>query len=1221
MRIKFCAVHQNFVEILGIVQNTNLSSLRLSVFSSSYTKSFYMELIKLEIKGFKSFGEKITINFNEGVTAIVGPNGCGKSNVVDAIRWVLGEQSTKMLRSEKMENIIFNGTKTRKAANLAEVSLTFDNNKNVLPTEFTTVTVTRKLYRNGDSEYRLNDVKCRLKDITDLFLDTGIGSDTYSIIELKMIDEIIANKDNSRRNLFEEASGISKYKVRKKQTLNKLKDTEADLSRVDDLLFEITKNLKSLESQAKKADKYFKIKEEYKEASVGLAYYRIDNFSRDLQSLGEKEKDLQGKLTLTMEQIDSKEQLLRKDREEILAKEKNLAAQQKATNEYNNKIRAYESEKKIKNERLHHLQEREARMATDLNLDKQQLSHVEHTIKRLNEELYAEQAKLDVFQSDIEKNKQEVDELRVQQQSAKSKLDSFISENNTIQNNIYKVEKDIAVLRIQQEALEQESLRNVTDTSSKVEELTQFNAVVKDLQAKLAVQEDAYTQAMEAEDALNNRIQEVESILQQTQQELRQEQRIADAKQNEYNLTKSLVDNLEGFPESIKFLRKNAGWSKPYPLFSDILFCQEEYRVAIENYLEQVMNHYVVDSEQDAIQAINLLSDSSRGRANFFVLERIEKSQSIDSTIISEDLIPALHVITVDEKYKNLCIELLKNVYLIKTNDPKAIENVPMHEGAVILHHEGKFSKYKLGLSGGSVGLFEGKRIGRAKNLEILSKEIKRLNQRIAELQELENQKTGELAALKAQSQKQLIDELRIQLNRIQNEWTSVKTKQEQYEAFISSSQNRKQDIEQKLSVIVQDLSQLEPELKILKAESDARQKQLTDLQSAYQELDDILTDKSAAYNQENIRLHQQQNKVAGLQKDLEYRESQITALETRINNHSAEVEHIKAAILEAMKFTDSSDEDLKDLYAQKVTLEEALREMEEEFYTSRKAINDLEEEITSLRKSKDQLDFLITEIKDQKTTLQIDLNSLKERLAVEFNIDLKELLEGEMPEISQSVEELGALCTRLKKQLDDFGTINPMAKEAYDEINERHNFIAKEKNDLLEAKATLMATIQEIDDSANEKFMQAFTAVRENFIKVFRSLFNQEDSCDLVLSDPKNPLDSDIDIVAQPKGKKPLSINQLSGGEKTLTSTALLFALYLLKPAPFCIFDEVDAPLDDTNIDKFNKIIREFSNQSQFIVVSHNKRTIASTDIVYGVTMVEQGISRVVPVDLREVA
>src|ERR1700755_3479497 len=290
-----------------------------------------MQLSKLEIKGFKSFGDKVTLNFNEGVTAIVGPNGCGKSNVVDSIRWVLGEQSTRMLRSEKMENIIFNGSKSRKAANLAEVSLTFDNTKNILPTEFSTVTVTCKLYRAGESEYRLNDVQCRLKDITDLFLDTGIGADSYSIIELKMIDEIIANKEGSRRNLFEEASGISKYKLRKKQNFYKVKDTEADLARVEDLLFEIEKNLKTLENQAKKTERYYKLREQYKTLSVMLASFRIVMFSESLNRIEEQEQKQRDEKMGIVAQIDGKGAALKQQKNDSLTKEKNLSVQQKAT--------------------------------------------------------------------------------------------------------------------------------------------------------------------------------------------------------------------------------------------------------------------------------------------------------------------------------------------------------------------------------------------------------------------------------------------------------------------------------------------------------------------------------------------------------------------------------------------------------------------------------------------------------------------------------------------------------------------------------------------------------------------------------------------------------------------------------------------------------------------------------------------------------------------------
>ncbi|MCY4779707.1 chromosome segregation protein SMC [Sphingobacterium sp. UT-1RO-CII-1] len=1180
-----------------------------------------MQLTKLEIKGFKSFGDKITINFDEGVTAIVGPNGCGKSNVVDAIRWVMGEQSTKTLRSEKMENIIFNGTANRKPSNLAEVSLTFENNSNLLSTQFSTVTITRKLYRNGDSEYRLNDVKCRLKDITDLFLDTGLGADSYSIIELKMIDEIINNKDNSRRNLFEEASGISKYKVRKKQTLSKLKDTESDLSRVDDLLYEINKNLKQLETQAKKADKYFQLKEEYKEASIGLAYYRLENFSNDLIRINEQEKSQSSSIQANAAQIETSENQLRTLRIDILAKEKSLAVQQKSTQEYINKIRSYESDKKIKNEQVRHLQDKEARLTAELNNDKNQLQHVEHTIKRINEELFEEQGKLAVYQSDIDKHKAEVDELRQQQSSAKVKLDNFLAQSNELQNNIYKLEKDIAVLKIQLESLQQEALRTTTDTSSKEEELSQFNLVVNQLEERTQQQQDLFDLAQKAEENLQYQIQTVEETLNDTRIQLSRESRLVDAKQNEYNLTKSLVDNLEGFPESIKFLRKNAGWKKSYPLFSDILFCQEEYRVAIENYLEPIMNHYVVENQSEAVQAIQLLSDSSRGKANFFVLDAIQQVNTRPLPHVRTEAISALDIIKVDKKYEKLCEHLLKHVYLLKQSSADSMADILPTDELVLLHPDGKFSKNCLGISGGSVGLFEGKRIGRAKNLENLIKEIKSLNQKIEQLQIQEDDYVSKLASLRVASQKEIIDEQRNILNRLNNELISVKTKQEQYQEFIKNSQTRKLDIEGKITVLSFELQKAEPDLQILKVENDIHKKQLAEMQEAYSELADTLNDKSTIFNQENIRFHQQQNKVSSLEKDLEYRESQKENFESRIDKNSLEFEQVKLDMKDAVQFVDHNDEDLLAMYEQKEDLEKGLQEIEKDFYEFRKAIIDLEEEVTQLRRTKDQNDFLLSELKDKKTSLQIDLNALKERLSIEFNIDINELLAGEMPDIPMDQTELNASCDRLKKQLDSYGTINPMAKEAYDEMNQRHDFISKEKNDLMEAKTSLMATINEIDQTANEKFMFAFNTVRENFIQVFRSLFNEEDSCDMILTDPQNPLDSDIDIIARPKGKRPLSINQLSGGEKTLTATALLFSLYLLKPAPFCIFDEVDAPLDDTNIDKFNNIIRDFSAKSQFIIVSHNKRTIAATDIIYGVTMVEQGVSRVVPVDLRDVA
>jgi len=1195
-----------------------------------------MQLTRLEIKGFKSFGDKITINFNEGITAIVGPNGCGKSNVVDAIRWVLGEQSTRTLRSEKMDNVIFNGTKSRKAANLAEVSLTFDNTKNILPTDFTTVTLTRRLYRTGESEYRLNDVQCRLKDITDLFLDTGIGADSYSIIELKMIDEIITNKEGSRRNLFEEASGISKYKLRKKQTFNKLKDTEADLERVEDLLFEIEKNLKTLENQAKKTERYYRLKDQYKSLSVILASFRIASFSESLGRIEEQEQKHKVEKTGIVTRIDSQEAILQKEKLDSLTKEKNLSTQQKATNEYVAKIRAYESEKKIKNEQLKFQQDKEARLAEELEKDKNQLNHVQYNIKRLSEEKAQEDENLETVRARVSDLKTAADELREQQTAARNELNELNGINTRLQNQVYKTEKDLEILQIQQEALEQESQRNMEDATNKEAELSHFNEVVAGLEVTVKTAELDYRETLNFEADLQEQIRGVEDEIKVLQENIIREGRKLDARQNEYNLTKSMVDNLEGFPESIRFLKKNTDWSKNAPLFSDILFCREEYRVAIENYLEPLMNHYVVDTYSEAIKGINLLSNATQGRAQFFVLSSYgtqtpSKSPTVGETLENEVLkallagdglggaaIPALNVVEVDKHYQPLCDHLLKNVYLIDDHQEQALNNAELPAGVVVIGKSGKFNKSRYAMAGGSVGLFEGKRIGRAKNLEALLKVIKLIDVELTGFKNRFEELETKLTVLKKSGKTAEIRQKENHLNRLNTELVTVKTRQEQYQTFIENSLNRKDDIALKIESIKAEKLVLQPQLEELKSQKQSHNELLVEKQADFNELNEFVSVQSNAYNQENIRFHQQQNKVSGLVKDLDYRETQQETLDVRIKQNGSELEKVKLAIHENLQQADNSDDDLVEMYAQKEELEKATQQAEQEYYGWRGKITETENELTALRRKKENAELIESELKDERNNLKLELNALKERLSVEFNVDIQELPETEIAE-GEDEQEIRYKTERLKKQLDDFGAINPMAVEAYNEMNERYTFIQAQKKDLSDAKASLLATIQEIDDTAKDKFMTSFTMVRENFIKVFRSLFNEEDSCDLILSDPQHPLESDIDIIAKPKGKRPLSINQLSGGEKTLTATAILFSLYLLKPAPFCIFDEVDAPLDDTNIDKFNNIIRKFSTESQFIVISHNKRTIASTDIVYGVTMVEQGISRVVPVDLRE--
>ncbi|HEY9535874.1 MAG TPA: chromosome segregation protein SMC, partial [Mucilaginibacter sp.] len=1025
------------------------------------------------------------------------------------------------------------------------------------------------------------------------------------------------NKEGSRRNLFEEASGISKYKLRKKQTFNKLKETEADLERVEDLLFEIQKNLKMLENQAKKTERYYRLKEEYKTLSIKLASFKIAAFGTSLATIEDQELKQREEKLGVVSQMDTLEAGLQQEKLDSITKEKNLSIQQKATNEFVSKIRAYESEKKIKNEQLKFQQDKEARLAEELERDRGQLNHVLYNIKRLNEEKAQEEENLDTISTKVADLKQMVDELRLQQSSARNALNELVSANNNLQNQAYKAEKDIDILQIQEQALEQESQRNMEDATNKKVELSHFNEVVSDLQGRTEALQADYEQEVKREEELQAQITTIETEAETVKETIITESRKLDAKQNEYNLTKSLVDNLEGFPESIRFLKNNNEWAKNAPLFSDVLFCREQYRVAIENYLEPLMNHYVVDTYDEAVKAVNLLSNASRGRAQFFILSNYADAVSLPFK--EEPLggrIPALNVVEVEKKYQPLVDHLLKNVYLV--NDESDLNSAQLTEGLVLIAQSGKFNKTKYTMAGGSVGLFEGKRIGRAKNLENLAKEIKKLEVELFELKTRSNELQTQSVSLKAVGKAQEIAQKQAELNRLNTELITVKTRQEQYETFIENSLNRKDDIAKKITGIKEEMATLQPLLAELKQKKETQTILLAEKQAEFNELNEMVTVQSNTYNQENIRFHQQQNKVSGLNKDLDYRFTQQDSLEGRIQKNAADLEEVKAAIQENLQQSDNSDDGLLEMYNQKEELEKATQEAEQEYYKLRGKITETEDAIAALRRKKDQAEVIENELKDQRNSLRIELNALKERLSVEFNVDINDLPETEIAG-DENEQQLRERTDKLKSQLDDFGAINPMAVEAYKEMNERYEFIQNQKKDLGEAKASLMATIQEIDDTAREKFMFAFTQVRENFIKVFRSLFNEEDSCDLILLDPKHPLESDIDIMAKPKGKRPLSINQLSGGEKTLTATAILFSLYLLKPAPFCIFDEVDAPLDDTNIDKFNNIIRKFSQESQFIIVSHNKKTIASTDVIYGVTMVEQGISRVVPVDLRE--
>lgn len=1174
-----------------------------------------MQLTKLEIKGFKSFGDRVVINFDKGITGIVGPNGCGKSNVVDSIRWVLGEQKTRMLRSEKMENIIFNGTKKRKPTQLAEVSLSFKNTKNLLPTEYTEVTITRRYYRSGESEYLLNGVTCRLKDITNLFMDTGIASNSYAIIELKMVDDLLNDKENSRRDLFEEAAGISKFKKRKKETLKKLKDTDDDLDRVEDLLFEIDKNLKSLEKQARQAERYYKIKEEYKELSVSMARKSVEQQTDIFKSV-EKQINEQNDQKLEIAQmIANQEATIEKGKTDLITKEKLLATRQRSLNEHVNKIRQFESDRKIKNERLTFLEDKSDNLREQLESDKRSNERAAFSLESLRNEQETAAKLLREIESEVGTLK---DDYEAQKETSQSSQQAFEAQRRAFseqRERLFNLKKEVEIKEIQLQTLNQELEKTASDTSEQSASLETFDKKLREIEVNLDEKRNALDAKRNEEERHRQAIQTTEETLDTVRDELTKLSRKLDSKSNEFNLTKSLVENLEGFPEAIKFLKKKANWNKNAPLLSDILTCDDKYRITIENYLEPYMNYYIVDTERQAFEAVNILSDAAKGKANFFILDAFDHYEA-KAVKMFENAIPATEIVEFEPKYKRLIGHILENVYIVNGGPG----DIPMDTEAIFITESGKYTKRQFSISGGSVGLFEGKRIGRAKNLEKLQKEIKGLETQIATIKEKLDSKQKELAVLKAATHRSELEQLQKDFNQVNGEYISVKTRKEQLAQMLSSNTTRREDITGSIEKISIALEQMRPEIAEAEEGFTANEEEIEKLEIEAKAQSQLLSEKSQAYNEKNILYHQRQNKVHSVEQEIGYKQTAFEGSKERIARNQGELEKNEAEIKKLISNTEDNEGELVGMYDEKESIEKGVNEAEKDYYAQRGDIDVADKTLRELQRKREQSDVLLMELQNRLNETKLELSSVKERLSVEFNIDLDELLKQEVEdEPDMPVDELQAKVYKMRDRLEKMGPINPMAMEAYEEIKERHDFITEQRDDLLKAKDSLIQTIEEIDTVAKDTFLEAFEKIKTNFIKVFRSLFTEEDECDLKLVDPENPLESAIEIMAKPKGKRPLTINQLSGGEKTLTATSLLFSIYLLKPAPFCIFDEVDAPLDDANIDKFNNIINQFSADSQFIIVTHNKRTMAATDIIYGVTMLEQGVSRVIPVDFRD--
>lgn len=1171
-----------------------------------------MYISELELQGFKSFAHKTRVKFDSGITAIVGPNGCGKSNIVDSMRWVLGEQRPTLLRSASMTNVIFNGTAKKNALGMAEVALTFVNNRGLLPTEYNEVTISRRLYRSGESEYLINGTSCRLKDIMELFMDTGMSSDAYSVIELKMVEEILNDKNNDRRRLFEEAAGVTRYKEKRKKTFRKLDETQKDLQRIEDVLVEVRKKTRSLEIQADKARKAKTYQEELEHLDKALNKQEHQKIQEELKPLQERilNADKEKKEILSKgEELDLAEERARNGLSE---KERNQAEAQRRVSQLYSTIRDTETNLRITKEKISNEQGVIEQYTKDIEQSEQDL-------KDLRELFDSSQNKLDSFDNELQKAEHNLQSSKdrysvIQQQYAaeREKLTQLEREFNASNRQL----NDLQTVRIKIESrlenTEGDLLRIREEMEELEDEIENFKGEKGLLSGKLeqairqrTEQEEKLQQAREQRDTLSSKQDELKD-------QIRSLQSTFDSVQSEIELLRGIANSNETFPSSVQFLLEHHQSDfELLDVVSNILATDEQHAVALEAVLGEAMNFVVVRNLRDARRAAALLKEHDQGRATFIPLDQLAANYAVESGSL-------YHAVTSGEQFDPLRQLLLGNV-LIFDSVEQAYDSIRgsrmtgvTYAGEVITVHQF--------LQSGSKSKNAGIRVGLKDKIEKLETRSGQVSSELNEAREALKQVQEEYESIDLADLEQLVKESDQEVRGLENKINGFDSRIQVYEKNIRELSARRESLINNEDSSKEELHSLHPRQKEL-------QQKLKDLDEEQNEKKQILKDleeersiAQSRYNDAQLKHQDLKNKVENHERDIRRAESGIKNIKERLKLRSEKNQEARQRIISYKNAVEQYEKNLEVARSQKETADDALRAAEGASAKQRGRINEIEKELKELRRRKEVNMELVHHLAMAREKFEMQEKSLSDHIWETYGI-LMNQIEVELPE-DMSSEKAKQRISWLKQKLNSIGEVNPLAIQEYEEEKERLDFYEEQIADLQKAEEELRETIDEINKTATERFNTTFEKIRTNFKEVFHTLFDEDDYCDLVIDkEAEDPLEARIEIKANPKGKRPSTINQLSGGEKTLTAIALLFAIYLVKPSPFCILDEVDAPLDDANIERFANMIKRFSKETQFIIITHNKKTMGKAEMMYGVTMPETGVSRLVGVKLDEVA
>lgn len=1184
-----------------------------------------MYLKRLELQGFKSFADKTILEFKPGITSVIGPNGSGKSNISDAIRWVLGEQSMKSLRGAKSEDIIFAGTQSRKSLGFAEVSIVIDNSDAKLPIEYSEVTVTRKLYRNGETGYFINKTPCRLKDILELFMDTGIGKDGYSIIGQGKIDEILSNKSEDRRHIFEEAAGIVKYRTRKQESEKKMEQTKLNLLRINDILTEIEGNIEPLKAQSEKAKQYLNLREELKNIEVGLFVYNINTYKEKLEQIIKDEEIMTSQRNTENEKLTSIQSLkdsLKQELDEITTQ---IEQMQNIGFESTNKIEKINSEIGISKERIQNNITNKERLESEikeLRIRIQELQEEEKQRQEKKANLFQNKEK---FEEELKQKEKELAKLtktlsdkELEIEAKKQKIETntdkkyeVLADINTQEANYENLEKRKKTLKIELENIisELDSTRdNKQELSKKFYEIqSKRNIVSNNLQQETTEKESCMNKIKDFEEEINK---------------LNYQMNMKDAR---HKFLLETEKEKEGYIKSVKELLldcdKNSQLKKGmHGVLANLISVNKEYELAIEMCLGQALQNVVTETEEDAKKLVEHLRNNNLGRASFLPISSIrgKRIENVISNGMKGVIGIASDLVKCDKKYTQIVLNLLGRTVVVEDMNI-GISLAKMNNYSFrIVTLKGDVISSSGSITGGSVATKTVNILGRSREIEELEKEIKKLSKKIEEIT-LQKQKYLEsiteviekVAGLEkelqdieivyaAENQKMVsieenIYKLEQRRDKLKEEELSINKQKEE-------SIKQKEEKEQEVEKLNSEIKSLSEEVEQFATVNKDNQKYIDDLNFDITNLKISVSSfiESEASIEEFVERIRQEilnnnNNIENKNNTLNQAIKENAELQTKIDNLNSEIEQIKAEV-------NNSSENIEKLKQLRTEKNELLDKKEEEITNQFSILEGLKEQIV-------KMDF-------KKTKLEQDIEQLINTLWDEYEITPNNAGEYKKPNnIAQAQKEVGSIREKIK----DLGSINIDSIEEYKKISERYDFMCEQRLDLENTVAKLRKVISEMTQTMEQQFKEKFEIINKNFNEVFIELFGGG-KAELILTDEDNVLECGIDIRVQPTGKKLQNMMLLSGGEKAFTAIALLFAILKINPAPFCILDEIEAALDDVNVYRFAEYLKKFSQASQFLVITHRKGTMEVADTVYGVTMEENGISKLLSMKLSSI-